>query len=222
MTPDDWLERWREGRIGFHQSTVHAALTQYYDAVLGQAQRILVPLSGKSLDVLWLGRHGHADIVAVEVAQQAVESFHRDNQLPYTIDHLDPFTVYRTGRIATYQGDFFALDSVWPGGSFDGIYDRAALIALTESARLRYAKTLVPLLAERGRMLLVALEYDSSKMDGPPFCVPRTEVERLFADTCDIEELSRQDVLGGEPRFRQRGLTALTEVVYRLNKSGRS
>jgi thiopurine S-methyltransferase len=63
---------------------------------------------------------------------------------------------------------------------------------------------------------LITLDYDQSEMSGPPFCVQHQEVERLFSSRYQIDELASLDALLDSPHFRQRGLTALTERIYRL------
>jgi thiopurine S-methyltransferase len=53
-------------------------------------------------------------------------------------------------------------------------------------------------------------------MTGPPFAVRRDEVDALFADRYRIEPLASFDVIDESPGFRRRGLTALSEQVWRL------
>ena len=52
MDPDFWQERWREGRIGFHQEQVTPLLEQYWDAAgVAPGARVFVPLAGKTRDM---------------------------------------------------------------------------------------------------------------------------------------------------------------------------
>jgi thiopurine S-methyltransferase len=53
-------------------------------------------------------------------------------------------------------------------------------------------------------------------MSGPPFSVPRDEVERLYSRSFEVREIARQDILANEARFRSLGVTALSEVCYHL------
>ena len=41
-------------------------------------------------------------------------------------------------------------------------------------------------------------------------------VRRLHGDAFDVALLERQDILATEPRFRERGITALHECAYAL------
>lgn len=50
----DWLKRWDENRIGFHQSNINPYLQKYFDVFSSSENNIFVPLCGKSLDMIWL------------------------------------------------------------------------------------------------------------------------------------------------------------------------
>ena len=56
-------------------------------------------------------------------------------------------------------------------------------------------------------------------MNGPPFSVGEPELRELYADRFRIERLAASDTLDEEPRFKERGLTALVEAVYLLSGS---
>ena len=99
------------------------------------------------------------------------------------------------------QGDFFALE-----GSFDALYDRAALIALPQ--RSSYAQRLHQLVDGPG--LLVTIEYPQHEKDGPPFSVPHAEVEERF----DVALLRETDI---SEEFKSRGVSAATLRVYRCS-----
>ena len=59
MHAEFWLERWRDGRTHFHQDKVMPLLQKYWPALgLPADSQILVPLAGKSLDMLWLAAQG--------------------------------------------------------------------------------------------------------------------------------------------------------------------
>ncbi|MDR2214774.1 MAG: hypothetical protein LBE59_02910, partial [Nevskiaceae bacterium] len=55
MDAEYWLQRWREDQIDFHRDSVMPLLEQHWDALaLPAGSHVLVPLAGKSLDMLWL------------------------------------------------------------------------------------------------------------------------------------------------------------------------
>ncbi len=84
--------------------------------------------------------------------------------------------------------------------------------------RARYAAQMIQLSAATTRTLLITLEYAQSHMKGPPFAVLETEVHALFAASHEIALLLREDILDLEPRFRDRGISALHSVVYALTR----
>ena len=60
------------------------------------------------------------------------------------------------------------------------------------------------------------LEYAQEQMAGPPFSVPDSEVQILYTPHSDALVIDRRDILDKEPKFIERGLSALTTVVYCL------
>jgi thiopurine S-methyltransferase len=215
MTSDFWLSRWDENKIGFHQSLINARLMEYADRIGVEAgARVFVPLCGKTLDMLWLRERGAA-VVGVELSEKAVSAFFADHLLEPRISRTETFVRCEAHDIVLLCGDFFALrDSDVEGVT--GVYDRAALIALPPELRRRYAGHMASLLAPGTRMLLLTIEYDQSQMDGPPFSVTEDEVRELYGENFSIEALSSADVLDQDPRFAERGVTALTERAYGL------
>lgn len=178
--------------------------------------RVLVPLCGKSLDLLWLRDRGHP-VAGVELSAVALESFLRENGIAARRRALENFDLYEAAGLELYRGDFFALTPALLG-SVRAVYDRAALIAWKPELRPAYVAHLAALTGPGTQTLLVAMEYPQEQMAGPPFSVSADDVERLYAGTHDIQTLSKHDVLANEPRLRARGLTQLHEVCYRLTR----
>jgi thiopurine S-methyltransferase len=86
------------------------------------------------------------------------------------------------------------------------------------SRRADYARRLLTLLRPGGRMLLVGVEYDESKMAGPPFSVTRAEVARHYGAACAIEPLGEHDVARSEAVWKERGLETITEYALLLTR----
>ena len=210
-----WLQRWREGRTGFHQDRVMPLLEQHWDALaLPACSRVLVPLAGKTLDMLWLAARGYR-VLGVELSPLAVEQFFAEHDLhPQT--HASRYGQHHVaGNIELICGDVFALDAA-ALVDCDGVYDRAALIALPADLRRRYAAELYARLPHDCRGLLITLEYPQAQMAGPPFSVDAPEVHALYADQWRIDVLERRDILASQRGFAEQGVTALSTVVYRL------
>ncbi len=86
MQLEDWGARWRDGQIGWHQSNVTGALEEYGAQVLGSDPgRVLVPLCGKTIDMVFLAENAKA-VVGVEYAEQAVREFFDEHGLSPHVD----------------------------------------------------------------------------------------------------------------------------------------
>lgn len=209
MDTDFWLERWQRSEIGFHQSEIHWALKRYWSELAdGHAARVLVPLCGKSLDLHWLSRQGH-EVVGIELSERAVREFYEESGEQPTRESIDGIRRWRAGNIEIFEGDFFEFRSHTP---FERFYDRAALVALPSEMRRYYLKHLRGLVSDEARGLVVTFEYDQSRIDGPPFSVPESEV--MACSEFRFKLLERRDVLQEHPAFAQRGLDALDECAW--------
>lgn len=219
MEAQFWLERWREGRTHFHQERVTPLLQKYWPQLaLPAGSTVLVPLCGKSLDMLWLAQQGHR-VLGVELSELAITQFFSQNQLMPAIHESAQGRHYVAGNIELVCGDIFLLEDATLAACA-GAYDRAALIALPPDMRARYVAEIYGRLPPQARSLLITLEYDQQKMDGPPFSVAEEEVQRLYAPHSETVAIDRRDILEKEPKFLERGLTALDTVVYRLQRKG--
>jgi thiopurine S-methyltransferase len=217
MQPEFWQDRWRCGQIGFHQSAVERNLIRHWPSLnLASDSHVLVPLCGKSLDLLWLRDRGHT-VAGVELSAIALEAFCMQNGVPARRRTVDRFDIYESQNLKLFCGDLFLLDSTWLG-PVAAVYDRAALISWAEESRARYVEHMTELTSPGTQTLLITLEYRQAQMAGPPFSVDRENVERLYSRHHAIQELGRQDILAAEPRLRRRGITALIEVCYRLTR----
>lgn len=215
MQPDFWYKRWEQNQIGFHSSQVNPYLQRYWPQLgLEQGTRVLVPLCGKSLDLMWLADRGHS-VLGVELSQKAVEDFFLEQQLQPQISQRGAFRVYQAGPIQLWCGDFFALSAEDVAGCA-ALYDRAALIALPAAMRERYAAQLIGNLPQGCHGLLITLDYDQAQLPGPPFAVLDEEVGSLLGGRWQLHVEEERDVLGESWKFLQGGVTRLDERVYRL------
>jgi len=217
MDKDFWHARWQTEQIGFHQNEINPYLVRYWRSLQLEPQsRVFVPLCGKTLDMIWLLDQGHT-IIGNEISQLAVEAFFTENRLTPETRQASGFTRWSCDRIEILCGDFFDLMPT-DIGRIDALYDRAALIALTPGQRARYAARITQLLKPQTPCLLVTLDYEQQKMAGPPFAVSADEVSRLYQQGFSIEQLAHTDVLEEQPRFKEKGLDAMCESVYRLRR----
>lgn len=216
MDSQFWHERWQRNEIGFHQAEINSHLQEFWPRLgLAAGSRVLVPLCGKSRDMLWLRAGGHR-VLGVEISPIAVRDFFRENALTPRATRQGPFECFEADGLCILCGDFFALT---PADLADvaGVYDRASLIALPPAMRPRYAQHLAAVLPSRASTLLVTLDYPEGEMNGPPFAVQEPEVRRLYEPSRCVSLLLTRNVLAENPRFRERGLTELREQVYRID-----
>lgn len=222
METEYWLKRWREGRTGWHHEEVMPLLVQHWSALnVRPGARVLVPLCGKSLDMLWLSQQGMR-VLGIDVSPIAIESFLAENQLHARTRSTAEGTHYEVtnapgGDIEIINGDVFEADSE-AVAQCAAFYDRAALIAMPAPMRDRLANDVYLQLPADSSGLLITLDYPEHEMQGPPFSVDDAEVHRLFDRQWNVERLERRDILASQPMFSGQGVTALHTTVYALTR----
>lgn len=222
MKTEYWLQRWREGRTGWHHQDVMPLLEKHWPALhLPAGTRVLVPLCGKTLDMPWLARQG-LRVLGVEVSPLAVQAFLAENNLQASRHAVGGATRYTVTNppgvgIEIINGDVFNVPATQLAacGAF---YDRAAMIALPPELRTRLACEVYAQLPAGARGLLITLDYPEGQMQGPPFSVDEVEVHRLFDARWMVELLERRDILASQPSFSANGVTALHTTVYSLTR----
>jgi thiopurine S-methyltransferase len=208
-----WHEKWANDEIGFHRLDVHPLLAKHWTRVTNDHQaRVFVPLCGKSLDLGYLMSMGH-QVIGVELDERAVKAFFEEQNLEPEVTEWRNGQCWSAPGVVIYQGDFFELQRA-DLGEVGAIYDRGSLIALPPPMRALYA-TRLSALTGSAPQLLITLEYDQNQMDGPPFSVAAQEVEQRYSERYEIEELSREDIIEREERFKDK-LDKLDEVAWLL------
>jgi thiopurine S-methyltransferase len=203
-----WLQRWRKGQIGWHEPEGNRNLKQYWEAV---GRRVLVPLCGKSPDLLWLEARGNK-VVGIELSRIAATAFFEENGLDFearTDGSMTHFSA-KERNIVIVCGDLFAFSD---SEGFDACYDRGSLIALPERLRPDYVAHINALLTPDAYQLLISVEYDQSVADGPPFSVESDEVLSYWPNIKRINE--DDDIQNAPPKFKHAGLQKMVEVAWR-------
>ena len=218
MDRDFWLKKWQQQKPGFHQEKVNSRLQKHWHRLAAQGGKVFVPLCGSTIDMLWLVETGHS-VLGVEFSEVACRRFFEDNQLAYSETSDDRFNYFKAGEIELWQGDFFQMTESDLQG-VRGVYDRAALIALPQQMRVDYADHMASILQPGSQIFLISMDYDESKMKGPPFSVEQQEVNQLFGQGFSIEIITQSsgpDIVGN---LSKRGLDTLNEKVYLLTRHG--
>ncbi|XP_072045632.1 probable thiopurine S-methyltransferase [Amphiura filiformis] len=215
-----WQNRWENNRIGFHKDYHHPALVKYLDNLIAGRQncRIFIPLCGKSWDMKWLADLGHT-VVGVELCEIPVRDFFKEHNVEYDIlpvEGLPEAKLYKSkdGKLNLYQCNLFKLSREILG-TYDCVFDRGALIAVAKADRQRYVDLCVSLMKPECKYLVEIVDYNSSKMKGPPFDLQHDLFEQLYGNTCNLQVLEK-DVDSLSDRMKDRGLDWLTASCYML------
>lgn len=180
-----WKTRWAEGKTGWHQSDPEPGMVSFFSGL--EKMRVLVPLCGKSKDLIWFLSQGH-EVIGVELSQFACENFFKENQIPF--EQKD--NKFIGPGITIFNQDFFAT-TFEQIGKIDAVYDRAALIALPPELRKRYASHLTSLVHKRAtRFCQIILERVPHDSEGPPFSVTQEEIQALYGMNFSIQLISKE------------------------------
>ena len=208
--PEFWHNKWAANQIGFHLEDVNPLLVEFWKETEPSYEKsVFVPLCGKSEDLIWLASK-HEDVQGVELSQIAVRAFFSEHFYTPTVTQINgQHELYQFDELSVYTGDYFTA----PIQPVDIIYDRASLVALPAEMRVQYVERLKQLLKPGGKILLVTLDYDQDEMTGPPFSVPKLEIDQLFAG--HKITLLNQDIADDEhPKIAKKGLSRFSEEVY--------
>jgi thiopurine S-methyltransferase len=206
-----WHKKWERNEIAFHEREANPLLVKYFrDLSLPEGSRVFVPLCGKTLDVHWLLSRGYR-VAGSELSQIAVGQLFSELGVEPDTTAIDHVSRYSANNIDVFVGDIFGL-SRNVLGQIDAIFDRAALVALPEPMRDRYAAHLIEI-TDRAPQLLITFDYDQRLLEGPPFSVGDEEVGRHYRESYDLRLLASADIKGG-----LKARCAAAEKVWLLRK----
>ena len=134
-------------------------------------------------------------MVGVELSEIAIEQLFEDLDTTPVISEQAGFRRYSADFIDIFVGDVFGITGDLLG-TVHAIYDRAALVALPEEMRQRYARHLIHV-TKKAPQLLLSFDYDQTVMPGPPFSVSEDEINRHYASTYTVQLLERTSIEGG-------------------------
>lgn len=209
MKAEFWHNRWEKREIGFHLSEVNPYLIKNFDVLkVSSGDRVFVPLCGKTNDIGWLLEQGFK-VIGAELSEQAIQELFQNLGIAPTVSSHEKVKLYSSEGVDIWVGDIFDLTSKMIG-KVDAIYDRAALVALPEEMRTRYAEHLVRM-THNAPQLLLTFEYEQSQMDGPPFAVTESMISTLYGNSYNIQKVEQEELQGG-----LKGYVAATNSVWCL------
>lgn len=83
---DHWFQRWGTNVTGWHLPEVHVLLRKHLNHLTrGKEDRLtfLLPLCGKSVDLLWLYKQGHR-VIGIDAVSEAATCLFEEAGIPYT------------------------------------------------------------------------------------------------------------------------------------------
>ena len=215
MEKDKWLDAWKIKKIGFHQSAYNNAMKEHFDKIDMKDKTVLIPLAGKSLDILYFLERG-AKVIANELSPIAAQEFFEENEIPYSTDKNTHHEIYKAPNLTYYLGDFFALTK-HELGKIDFLYDRACVVALPEQMRTKYFKKIEQLITTKTHLFILTYKHDGPKEFGPPFYVPEEEIinnYQAMGHQLQKHEISSRKADG---RFEDAGMNTITNLKWHSN-----
>lgn len=186
-----WRRKWAAGDIGFHEGAPNAMLIAHLGALgLAPGARVFLPLCGKTRDIPWLLGQGFS-VAGAELSDLAVGQLFAELGVEPQVTTQGPMRRFAAPGLVMHQSDVFDLDRAVLG-PVDGVYDRAALVALPQTLRGRYAAHLAALTGTAPQLLL-AFDYDQAQLAGPPFSVTEAEIRARYEPGHRVTGLERRE-----------------------------
>lgn len=176
MDEQFWRDVWKQEHQGFHEGQPNSYLVRHTNVLRGN-QRVLVPLCGKSQDLIYL-RDQNFDVVGIELVESAARAFFAEQGLHATESTHNGHIHLSADGITIIVANVLDVTKQ-EAGRFDVIYDRAAAVALPPEMRRAYADALNALLTDDGHIFLVTFMHPM-RTAGPPFSISRTQVADMY------------------------------------------
>lgn len=205
-----WEVDWKSPELSWHVKEVHTMLLKHEAKVTGGRAnlKVLVPLCGISVDLLWFANRGHS-VVGIEYDAKGCQAFFEINNLAFDTEPLsDEYKVFKGKNkdITLFQCDFFKFPSLVPSmkSSFDVIWDRAAIRTTVEepegSDAKAYLSVLRQLVAPGGKLALENTRFNIKDCTSPhyPGVVSDEMVENLGKEAWNVSKVDQIDYEKGE------------------------
>lgn len=182
--------------------------------------KIFVPLCGKSVDLLWLSNQSSVKIIGAEGVVNAIKEFETESRIK--LHKIDNDYVTDNDELCILLRNFFDAKS-FDQNIVNCVYDRASFVAIDPVDRTKYVETMKRVIDTNNpfNYILVVVEYDTNRVQGPPHSVTRIDIENLFGSFCAIKELSRNVVQPVDNSYIKRQFidsnTSINEITYHLS-----
>ena len=207
-----WHDRWKNQLTRWHRAEYNDLMLKHWPSLNApDGSEVLVPLCGKSLDMLWLAEQGYS-IVGLEMVEQAIHTFFNENQLSPESTQFGKLVKHSSPPFTIFQGDVFALEAGTVQA--DAWYDRAAMVAIPPSTRESYVQQIRQQTKPGAVGLLITLTYPQHEGDGPPFSLTDEDAFSLFSEGFEIERLEIIDVSDE----KDRRVSSVTSSVFKITR----
>ena len=216
-----WHDMWEQNSLGFHRDDHNPLLLKHWPEVsthipYQKKPTILLPLCGKSHDILWLMQQGYT-VFGIELVEIAIRSFFYENNLQLHKNNLSiakrSFPLWCSEGIILCQADLFDLPK--NSSTATCFYDRAALVALPPSGQEAYVKQLITLAPQLTSGLLITIEFQSHSNSSPPYSTPPEQVQYLYNPWFHVKLLCCKEC-PAPPSIQMQGVTTAKEYAYML------
>ena len=213
MEASFWYRSWELGgfHTSFHRKDIHPYVLKYMNPNEIEGKNILVPLCGKTIDLMYLSQYANK-VIGVELVEEAILQFFNENNLPLS---QPDSTTYTSGNITIYRLDFMCLTTEQIG-PVDWILDRASLVALPYDMRMDYLATIERLSNVGTQQLVITLEY-FPLIGSAPFSITPNEVMEYYDRRHTIRHVE-QPGLPNHGMVRRWNLDFLIEHGFILTK----
>jgi len=193
-----WESCWTKGDTPWQLAEVNSKLLNNMDELIGcgaqngevTEKTILVPLCGKSKDLVYLYNKGHR-VTGCEWVESACTQFFAENNIQYSKSPLENVegNLFQSedGRLRIYQCDFLLLTSDVVDHKFDAVWDIQSLVSINPRDRKQYVRAVRSLLKDEFRYLLVTIEYEPFAHLGRPHSISYNAVKELFGTFSNIK-----------------------------------
>lgn len=209
MEASFWHNKWQNNDIAFHEGVPNNLLVKYFETLrLTKGTRVFVPLCGKTRDIAWLLEQGY-EVCGAELHEAAIKELFNELHIEPYVEEQGSLLCYRGPRINIFVGDIFELtpDKL---GKVDGVYDRAALVALPSDLRKKYCQHLISM-THAATQLIITFNYDQKLVAGPPFSISKDMLQDYYSSHYSLHKLEELTVPGG-----LKGVTPAAENAWLL------
>ncbi len=168
---DYWETRYAEQKTGWDVGTISTPLKTYFDQLLNNELRILIPGAGNGHEAVYLFDSGFTNVHVLDISPLAIRHFHSIRpDFPSTQVHV---------------GDFWKHEGV-----YNLIVEQTFFCAIDPKLRAYYCSKVASLLAPEGKLIGLLWSVPMNEHQ-PPFGGDAEEYQKLFETTFDISIMEK-------------------------------